>query len=126
MLCLDIYTRGRHLILGLIQEGGSWEVRVSLAAVGNWIRSLGRLEARIGFGQGKPLPPRSIPQDGEVAAVAVQLNQSIGDEGAQIVSTNERKRISAIGHSAKLSKTPVKEGEAPIRLNANLPRWLDR
>lgn len=126
MVLLNLYTQGRRLILGLIQEGGSWEVRVSLAAVGNWIRSLGRLEARIGFGQGKPLPPRSIPQDEEIAAVAVQLNQSLGDEGAQVVSTNERKRISAVGHSAKLSKTPVREGEAPIRLNANLPQWLDR
>ena len=33
--------------------------------------------------------------------------------------------MSAVGHSAKLSETPVKEGEAPLRLNADIPQWLD-
>ena len=107
------------------KEGGSWEVRVSLAAVGNWIRSFGRLDPQVAFGQGNSRPPRSVPQDEEIAAVAIQLDQSIGDEGAQRISLRERKRMSAVGHSAKLSDTPVKEGEAPMRLYANTPRWLD-
>ncbi|KAI0088522.1 CoA-transferase family III domain-containing protein [Irpex rosettiformis] len=108
-----------------VTEGGSWEVQVSLAAVGNWIRSLGRLDPQVAFGEGKPLPPRSVPQDQEIAAIAVELNQSIAD-GIQKIIPEGRKRMSAVRHSAKLSETPVRVGEASMRLNANTPRWLDR
>ena len=35
-------------------------------------------------------------------------------------------RMTALRHSAILSKTPVKEGEAPLALNVNKPVWLPR
>ena len=47
-------------------------MRVSLAAVGQWIRSLGRVDAGVVFGEGRPLPPRSM-EDPEVASLAVEV-----------------------------------------------------
>ncbi|TDL22094.1 CoA-transferase family III [Rickenella mellea] len=97
-----------------ITEGGSWEVRVSLAAVGQWIRSLGQLDPKVAFGQGIPYPPRTLPQADEISALAVTIKQARKDDGDMTV----------IGHAAKLEKTPVKEGEAPMVLNLHEPRWM--
>ncbi|EKM49738.1 uncharacterized protein PHACADRAFT_265389 [Phanerochaete carnosa HHB-10118-sp] len=105
-----------------ITEGGSWEVHVSLAAVGQWIRSFGQLEPGVAFGEGAPLPPRSLPQAPEIQAITIELKQSAGDR----VDGDERKVMSAVKHSVVLSATPVHEGEAPVRLDAHLPRWLPR
>lgn len=102
------------------QEGGSWEVRVSLAAVGKWIRSLGRLEPSIGFGEGKSLPAKVIPQDPEIAALSVSLVQSSEDK------MTSNKKMTAISHAALFSETPVREEEAPMRLNAHSATWLPR
>ncbi|KAI0345624.1 CoA-transferase family III, partial [Trametopsis cervina] len=114
-----------------ITEGGSWEVRVSLAAVGNWIRSLGRLTPQLAFGSGAPhLPPRVAPQDEEVAALAVSVYESPSDdEDDEAVPGRRRRRrrmrrMSVLRHAALLGSTPVREGEAPMRLDANAPRWL--
>ncbi len=91
-----------------IQEGGSWEVRVSLAAVGQWLRSLGRNELT-----GKPLPSKNDP---EVLAVLEDWEQADGFQ-------NTGRRMKAIKHSAVLSKTPVKVGKAPVELNMNAAEW---
>ncbi|KAI0762004.1 CoA-transferase family III domain-containing protein [Trametes elegans] len=104
-----------------ITEGGSWEVRVSLAAVGRWIRSLGQLDPTVAFGKGPPLPPRDM-DDPEVAHYAVRITQAKGD-GAVV---QEPKVMTALAHAAKLSVTPVREGEAPLRLDAHFPQWLPR
>ena len=101
------------------QEGGSWEVRVSLAAVGNWIRSLGRVDSSRAFGQGVPFPPRTVPQHDEISAASVHLEQSAG---AHVVPSR-RKTMTALRHSAELSVTPIQEGEAPMRLHADYARW---
>ncbi|KAI8986178.1 CoA-transferase family III [Trametes punicea] len=101
-------------------EGGSWEVRVSLAAVGRWIRSLGQLDPVLAFRDGPPLPPRSM-EDTEVSRYAVKVQQAKGS-----TVRSEQKSMMALAHAAKLSVTPVKEGEAPMRLDAHAPEWLLR
>ncbi|OCH83720.1 CoA-transferase family III [Obba rivulosa] len=103
-----------------ITEGGSWEVRVSLAAVGQWIRSLGQLDPKVAFGEGRPFPPRVSPQAPEVAALAVPFVQSRADsEGGKT-----RRKMIAIKHAALLSRTPVRENEAPMSLHSHRPEWL--
>ncbi|KAF8158508.1 CoA-transferase family III domain-containing protein [Crassisporium funariophilum] len=102
-----------------ITLGGSWEVRVSLAAVGQWIRSLGRMTPEQAFGGSKPLPPRSVPQDPEISALCVDWQQSGGGKG----------RMRALRHAAILSETPVREGvdggaQAPMRLDSDEARWI--
>lgn len=112
-----LFTLLAHWHPFAVQEGGSWEVRVSLAAVGSWIRSLGRLDPGVAFGQGTPFPPTVNPQDAEIASVSVPLLQSMGDRPLLC----ERKRMTAVRHAAALSTTSVEEGEAPMRLNAHDP-----
>ena len=104
---------------GCLQEGGSWEVRVSLAAVGQWIRSLRRLDPVTAFRDGLLLPPRSM-EDPEVARYTSQVSEVKTPQGA------ERRSMRAVKHSAVLSATPAREEEAPMRLDAHLPEWLAR
>ncbi|ESK85572.1 l-carnitine dehydratase bile acid-inducible protein f [Moniliophthora roreri MCA 2997] len=97
-----------------IIEGGSWEVCVSLAAVGQWVRSLGRAKPEYAFGRAKPLPQ---PQSEEIRDLSVEWKQSNGSG-----------RITAIRHAAIMSKTPVRHGRegepgAPLVLNAHGPVW---
>ncbi|KAI0351418.1 CoA-transferase family III [Trametes cingulata] len=103
-----------------ITEGGSWEVRVSLAAVGRWIRSLGQLDPNHAFRDGKPLPPPRAMNTPEVLRYSTKVTQAKGSKGDHA----ERKAMTALTHAAKLSVTPVKEGDAPMRLDADLPAWL--
>ncbi|KAI4525555.1 CoA-transferase family III [Schizophyllum commune Loenen D] len=95
-----------------ITEGGSWEVRVSLAGVGQWIRGLGRLSPEDAFLRATPLPSPSSPQSPEIQ----ELTGVWSDPTGQPV-------LKAIRHSAIMEKTTVKQGRAPIKLNADLPRW---
>ncbi|KAL1742034.1 CoA-transferase family III domain-containing protein [Schizophyllum fasciatum] len=95
-----------------ISEGGSWEVRVSLAGVGQWIRSLGQLSSEDAFLRAAPLPAPSFPQDPEIQALSEMWHDR---EGKPIMT--------AIKHSAVMEKTPVKHGRAPIHLNADRPEW---
>ncbi|KAI0823159.1 CoA-transferase family III [Trametes gibbosa] len=103
-----------------LTEGGSWEVRVSLAAVGRWIRSLGQLNPVVAFRDGAPLPPRDL-NDPEVSRYVTTAVQSKGLDGC-----GNGKMMTAIAHAAQLSMTPVREGEAPMRLDAHRPEWLPR
>ncbi|EGN98146.1 hypothetical protein SERLA73DRAFT_109507 [Serpula lacrymans var. lacrymans S7.3] len=104
-----------------VTEGGSWEVRVSLASVGQWIRSLGLIDAKTAFGQGPPIPPRTLPQHPEIADLAVTFQESVGDKNE---ASEPRRTMTAVRHAAILSKTPVKENEAPMGLDRNTPTWL--
>ena len=92
---------------------------MSLAAVGNWIRALGRLDPQTDFGEGEPLPPRTIPQHDEIAAISVSLKQSIDEK--EIVAVPNT--MIALQHAAVLSATPVHCGDAPMRLNAHGAKW---
>ncbi|KAJ7465282.1 CoA-transferase family III domain-containing protein [Mycena latifolia] len=101
-----------------ITEGGSWEVRVSLAAVGQWVRSLGQLPPEEAFGaSAKPFPRRVLPRDPEIAGLSVQWKSAGGHT------------MTALRHAAVLARTPVREGEssqAPMALDAHSPEWLSR
>lgn len=93
---------------------------MSLAAVGQWIRSLGQLDPTTAFRDGPPLPPRDI-DDPEVSRYTTKVLQAKGAN-----ESGDRKTMTAVAHAAKLSATPAKEGEAPMRLDAHLPEWLPR
>ncbi|KAF8208643.1 CoA-transferase family III domain-containing protein [Mycena galopus ATCC 62051] len=99
-----------------ITDGGSWEVRVSLAAVGQWIRSLGQLPPEEAFGpSAKPFPPRVLPPHPEIAELSIPWESNGGS------------KMTALRHAAILSHTPVREGkssQAPMSLNAHSPEWL--
>ncbi|KIK69912.1 hypothetical protein GYMLUDRAFT_34311 [Collybiopsis luxurians FD-317 M1] len=99
-----------------ITEGGSWEVRVSLAAVGQWLRSFGRISPAVAFGSAKLLPVVSSPPVDEIRALSsewVECNDP----------TNGRK-MTALKHAGVLSVTPVREGEAPMVLNSASAQWI--
>jgi hypothetical protein len=103
------------------KEGGSWEVRVSLASVAQWVRSLGRLSPEEGFGRGIPFPARLLPQDPEIADLSVTWCKKPGN--------GVSREVTAIRQAALLSETPVREGqvgEVPMILNAHPAVWLDR
>ena len=95
-------------------------MRVSLAAVGQWIRSLGRLDPIIAFKDGPPLPPRSgdDPEVVSFSATALEAETAVQKDGV------ERRRMRVVKHSAILSVTPAREEDAPMRLNAHSPEWL--
>ena len=96
---------------------------MSLAAVGNWIRSLGRMSPAEVFGRGKRFPPRVIPQHPEIAALAVTIPRARGDYP---LDETRPSKMTAIRHAAVLSATPVRAGEAPLGLNVHKPSWLPR
>ncbi|KAF8073472.1 CoA-transferase family III domain-containing protein [Lyophyllum atratum] len=103
-----------------VTEGGSWEVQVSLAAVGQWIRSLGRLSPADGFG-GRPFPPRTFPPHPEIVNLSIPWQQS--------TANGRHREMTAIKQAALLSKTPAREGpssEAPMALYVHTPTWLAR
>lgn len=97
------------------QEGGSWEVRVSLAAVGRWIRSLGCLSPEEAFGPtARPLPPSAL--DPEIVSLSLPWRSDSGE-----------RTMTALRHAALLSHTPVKEGsesQAPMALDVHSAEWL--
>ena len=113
-----------------MQEGGSWEVRVSLASVGNWVRSLGRLGPD-GF-KNAALPKRMYPPDGEIAALSTTLKiaklrrytqQNLDGEPGQD-KVHSGGTMLALSHSAILEWTPVHVTDAPVGLNVDEPCWL--
>ncbi|KAJ3925601.1 MAG: L-carnitine dehydratase/bile acid-inducible protein F [Lentinula lateritia] len=103
-----------------INEGGSWEVRVSLAAVAQWLRSLGRVSPEVGFGEtAKTMPAVTYPPDDEV--------RSLSSEWPQSGRSPNEKKMTALRHAAILSETPAMNGDkatAPIVLNSSPPRWM--
>ncbi|KAF9241071.1 CoA-transferase family III [Melanogaster broomeanus] len=116
---------GIHAALAkTITEGGSWEVRTSLAAVGQWLRSLGRLSPEVAFGEGRPLPPRSVPLDPEIMSFSAILHEAKGDR--KRAADAHLRTMTAISHAAILSKTPVGVAEAPMGLDRHEPAWLRR
>jgi hypothetical protein len=103
-----------NFLFALRQEGGSWEVRVSLAGIGKWLRSLGTVEPVIGFGEAIPPPARSNPQDPEIKALVSEWKRSDGIGGVLI----------ALRHAAVLSETPVRDGTAPLGLAVHPPEFI--
>ncbi|KAJ4482452.1 CoA-transferase family III domain-containing protein [Lentinula aciculospora] len=94
-----------------------WLMGSSLAAVAQWLRSLGRVLPEVGFGQAaKPMPSITSPPDLEVSDLSSEWGLSH--------TSSDGKIMTALKHAAILSETPVKEATAPISLNSSLPEWL--
>lgn len=106
-------------------------MRVSLAGVGNWIRSLGRLGPD-GFRDAVTLPKRMYPPDDEIAQLSMTLrirktSRGVGGNTERVGSDGEQpETMVALRHSAVLEKTPGGVAEAPVRLDVDLPMWLPR
>ncbi|KAF5360363.1 hypothetical protein D9756_004621 [Leucocoprinus leucothites] len=134
------YAGGYLLAFGIITalcksitEGGSWEVRVSLAGVAQYLRSLGRIAPEIAFGEGKALPPKLTPEmHPEVRAFATKrrvntpqvVTVEVEEDGDTRNGSCKRREMVALRHPAVLSVTPCVEGEAPFNLDAHKPEWL--
>jgi len=109
-----------------VTDGGSWRVRVSLSATLLWIRRLGDVHPLTAFGEGPPLPPRSVPLDPEVAAVSTMIERDWGDVGRGGGGT-EGETMTVIRHAASFTGgLRIREGKAPMRLDAHRPEWLPR
>ncbi|KAH8978100.1 CoA-transferase family III [Lactarius akahatsu] len=105
-----------------VTEGGSWRVRVSLSATLLWIRRFGNLHPLAAFGEGPALPPRCVPLDPEVAAVSTTIERDPGDFGGE----GGGQTMTAIRHAATFSQLKIREGKAPMRLDAHRAEWLPR
>jgi crotonobetainyl-CoA:carnitine CoA-transferase CaiB-like acyl-CoA transferase len=82
-------------------EGGSWLVRVSLAATGRWLRNLGRLE------NGFSCP---LPSGDDVADL---LEETVTPFGL----------MRAVRHAARLSATPAGWTRPAVPLGTHPPVW---
>jgi crotonobetainyl-CoA:carnitine CoA-transferase CaiB-like acyl-CoA transferase len=83
------------------REGGSWHVQVSLARTGQWLWNLGRLPSGL---------------------ATTDVNR------AEIISLTEESesgfgKLSAVRHSAILSKTPAFWARPAVPLGTNPPQW---
>jgi crotonobetainyl-CoA:carnitine CoA-transferase CaiB-like acyl-CoA transferase len=88
-------------LLRKTREGGSWQVRVSLAQTGHWLTGLGRLP------QGFDCPE---PAGEEIKALLEVLGTSFG-------------RLSFIRHAARMSETPAGWTRPSVPLGTHAPVW---
>jgi crotonobetainyl-CoA:carnitine CoA-transferase CaiB-like acyl-CoA transferase len=82
-------------------QGGSWHVRVSLAATGHWLRALGRLDS------GLVCPD---PNFGDIGDLLEDLPSGFG-------------RLTAVRHAAQLSATPAQWVRPSVPLGAHVATW---
>lgn len=106
-----------------VTEGGSWRVHVSLSATLQWIRRFGNLHPLTAFGEGRPLLPRCVPLDPEAAAVSTTIERDPGEVGWD---GQDGRTMSVIRHAASFKRLGIREGKAPMRLDAHKPEWLPR
>ena len=85
-------------LLRQMNEGGSWQVRVSLAQTGQWIRSLGRVPGGLDAAWPDRLPYLETSQSGFGELVAVR-------------------------HSAQLSRTPTQWTRTSVPPGTDPPVW---
>ncbi|SDC18336.1 Crotonobetainyl-CoA:carnitine CoA-transferase CaiB [Cupriavidus sp. YR651] len=85
-------------------EGGSWHVRVSLAQVGQWLRSLGRVPDGLG------VPDQHIDEISDLLEV---LESGFGE-------------LTVVRHAAKLSETPAYWELPSVPLGTHPAEWLPR
>jgi hypothetical protein len=98
-------------------------VRVSLSATLLWIRRFGNIHSRVAFGEGPKLPLRGVPLDPEVEALSTTIERDPGDEGGDGALPE---RMTVIRHAAAFSRLKIREGKAPMRLDAHRAEWLPR
>ncbi|WP_211233806.1 hypothetical protein [Comamonas composti] len=80
-------------------EGGSWRVRITLAGVAHWLRSLGRV-AQPQWDEAKP----------DIAPYLETLDSGFG-------------RLQAVRHCAQFSRTPVAWDHASMPPGSQAPHW---
>lgn len=85
-------------------EGGSWLVRVSLAQVGQWLRSLGRVP------DGLSVPDQHIDEISDLLEVQ---ESGFGE-------------LTVVRHAAQLSETPAHWALPSVPLGTHAPEWLPR
>jgi crotonobetainyl-CoA:carnitine CoA-transferase CaiB-like acyl-CoA transferase len=86
-------------------EGGSWHVRVSLAQTGRWLWNLGRLEG----GLNTP----DLTGEAVHAAFIETVSSGFGT-------------LTAVRHSAVLSRTPAQWSRPAMPLGSHPPQWPAR
>jgi crotonobetainyl-CoA:carnitine CoA-transferase CaiB-like acyl-CoA transferase len=84
------------------REGGSWHVRVSLAQTGRWLWNLGRLDG----GLNTP----DLAAEAVHAAFMETVSSGFG-------------RLTAVRHSAVLSRTPAQWSRPAMPLGSHPPQW---
>ncbi|KAF5315055.1 hypothetical protein D9619_007335 [Psilocybe cf. subviscida] len=138
---------GVHVaLIKALRSGGSHEVRVSLAGVGRWVRSLGRLRLD-SFTEKLPVLPKNA-EDEEIKRLSIEWCERRGTSlpirsvSSSVSGTPEtvqkpRRKMTALRHAAVLAKTPVREGilaadaggngdwGAPMRLDADAAVWVE-
>lgn len=85
-----------------VREGGSWHVRVSLAQTGCWLWNLGRLDGGL-----------NIPDLAGEAVHAAFMEAVPSGFGA----------LTAVRHSAVLSRTPAQWSRPAMPLGSHPPQW---
>lgn len=115
MQALD-YAAGHLLAFGIQAalwkqrtQGGSWQVRVTLAGVGAWLRALGQDAA----GLTATVPDRSP-----------WMEESDCGFAADAISPG-RSRLRAMRHAAQLSATPVRLDRPAMPPGSHPPAWDD-
>ncbi|KAF5376806.1 hypothetical protein D9757_008876 [Collybiopsis confluens] len=98
-----------------ITDGGSYEVRVSLAAVGQWLKSLGCIPPTTAYGIARPLPMVTYPP--------VQEVKDLSSEWVERNDPTHGRKMTALTHAGILSETPAREREAPMGLNSDSAWW---
>ncbi|MET4797565.1 CoA transferase [Bradyrhizobium sp. LB11.1] len=88
-----------------VREGGSWHVRVSLAQTGRWLWNLGRLEG----GLNTP----GLTGEAVHAAFMDTVSSGFGT-------------LTAVRHSAVLSRTPARWSRPAMPLGSHPPQWPAR
>ncbi|VDB91785.1 unnamed protein product [Peniophora sp. CBMAI 1063] len=109
-----------------ITEGGTWEVHVSLESVALWLRAMGSLTPEEAYDEGEPLPERTFPLAEEVAGYSITVERDDGDVDSPDTEQPTGSTMTVIRHAAEMEATRIKEGKAPMRLNAHKPEWLPR
>jgi crotonobetainyl-CoA:carnitine CoA-transferase CaiB-like acyl-CoA transferase len=83
------------------REGGSWQVRVSLAQTGQWLRRLGRVKDGLAC------------EDPTLEDVRDRLDESASGFG----------RLTAVRHAAELSETPARWTRPSVPLGTHEAAW---
>lgn len=133
--CLD-HAAGHLLAFGItaalcrtMQEGGSWEVRVSLAGVGEFLRNLGQLDDELAF-KGRDIPKKMSPPDPEIMDMLtpyyIRERHSETDSPSSPKPIRER-TLMALEPAASLALSSSHKSTArqvPGSLDCDLPTWL--
>ena len=87
---------------------------------------MGSLTPEEAYDEGEPLPERTFPLPREVAGYSITVERDDGDVDSPNNEQPTGSTMTVIRHAAEMEATRIKEGKAPMRLNAHKPEWLPR